>query len=648
MSEIKIPINRPSSAASPPNCAICLGNCTNKCFSDSCLHEFCFRCLLEWSKIKAECPLCKQPFKSIIHNVKSNEDYDEHVVETPRNEEVRLEDVWFLPVPITPQRHEFHVRTTFTVDSRGEHAIQQMLLSHPLTAGGRITVNAGIPTSRSHGFSARHRRDYSATSFRRSLYAQNLWVDALPDLTGRYRDCSPVFFRNNPGARQRLVPWLNRELNAILFENTQLIMHLVDLIMERLLSYHICSRAFRNLLREYLDSKTDQFVHEFYSFMRSPFDMIGYDRNVMYSSRPQSPAPILEDDTVEVPDFSDEDSDVVLIGETRTPEPVTINLIESNSDSDDEPIMVSGQLVPLPLPAPNCSPPPEVTARAPSPVSVANLPPKLRYKHLCLSEKRYRWTNKTRHSWSSSSNSSQSGSQEQHKNKSYKKYKKRLLLNKLARRRILKLSDSSTEVEVTSESDTDDNKPLIDIVKEIKHKKSKKDRKRKRHESYTLKRDSMTEGNSSQLYPIDLSASTSMEPMGLDLSLPSCSRYPSTSSNSNRFHIGLPKTRSTVELSNNGQYTSVQIETSDTYEPSTSKTKIKIVSNGHNSPQHSRDYGTDDSSSSTEPYKLPSVRSEIKEVKVENPGPSTSKAKPLVLRRDRDKWYTLCGNDSSD
>lgn len=50
----------------------------------------------------------------------------------------------------------------------------------------------------------------------------------------------------------------------------------------------------------------------------------------------------------------------------------------------------------------------------------------------------------------------------------------------------------------------------------------------------------------------------------------------------------------------------------DTYEPSTSKTKIKIVSNGHNSPQHSRDYGTDDSSSSTEPYKLPSVRSEVK------------------------------------
>lgn len=37
----------------PPNCAICLGRCKNKCFTDSCLHQFCFKCLLEWSKVGA-------------------------------------------------------------------------------------------------------------------------------------------------------------------------------------------------------------------------------------------------------------------------------------------------------------------------------------------------------------------------------------------------------------------------------------------------------------------------------------------------------------------------------------------------------------------------------------------------------------------
>ena len=64
----------------PPNCAICLGRCKNKCFTDSCMHQFCFKCLCEWSKVKPECPLCKQTFKSIIHNVKSIDQFEEYHV----------------------------------------------------------------------------------------------------------------------------------------------------------------------------------------------------------------------------------------------------------------------------------------------------------------------------------------------------------------------------------------------------------------------------------------------------------------------------------------------------------------------------------------------------------------------------------------
>lgn len=656
MAESKVLIKRPNSASTPPNCAICLGSCTNKCFSDSCMHQFCFQCLLEWSRIKAECPLCKQPFKSIIHNVKSNEEYDEHVVETPRNEEVRIlgnDDMWFLPLPITPHRHEFHVRTTFTVDSRGEHAIQQMLLTHPLTTGGRITVGTGYPSARGV-YSGRHRRDFSASGFRRSIYEQNLWAYAQPDLTGRYRECSPAFFRNNPAARQRLTPWLNRELNALLYENTQLVMHLVDFIMEQLLTHHICSRTFRNLLREYLDVKTDHFVHEFYSFMRSPFDMIGYDRGVIYTSRPQSPAPFLEDDTVEIHDNSD-DSDVVLVSASNPAEPVTINLIESNSDSD-EPVMVSSSSqVPLPLPPPPIrSLTPELLPRQSSPVTLVNLPPKLRHKHKALQEKeKKRWSKKRRHGSPPRSSSSSSSSDERER-ESYKKYKRRKMLKKLKQRAISHIdsSASTTDVNITSsDSDTDDNKPLIDIIrqKRKKTKKTKKDRKRKisRHEDLFRVREQPKTENPAQIYPMDLT-----------LDAPSCSRHssgPSSYSNS-RYHIELPKTRSTVELSNNGQYTSVQIETSaglpdDDYDTS-SRTKIRIVRNGHNSPQPSRDdHGCEESessNSSTEPYRLPTVKSEIREVKQENPGPSTSKPIPLVFKREHNKWYVFGESDSSD
>lgn len=82
-------------------------------------------------------------------------------------------------------------RTTFTVDPGGELAIQQMLLSHPLTTNYLLP---GASVTR-YGSGRSRRRDTSATSFRRSIYAQNLWVMAPPDITGRYRNTSPRFYR---------------------------------------------------------------------------------------------------------------------------------------------------------------------------------------------------------------------------------------------------------------------------------------------------------------------------------------------------------------------------------------------------------------------------------------------------------------------
>ena len=42
----------------------------NKSMTDSCMHKFCFTCLQEWSKVKAECPLCKGKFSSILYNIR--------------------------------------------------------------------------------------------------------------------------------------------------------------------------------------------------------------------------------------------------------------------------------------------------------------------------------------------------------------------------------------------------------------------------------------------------------------------------------------------------------------------------------------------------------------------------------------------------
>uniref|UniRef100_A0A3P9MNI4 S-methyl-5'-thioadenosine phosphorylase n=1 Tax=Oryzias latipes TaxID=8090 RepID=A0A3P9MNI4_ORYLA len=59
-------------------CPICLDGFHNVSYLDRCLHKFCFRCILEWSKNKAECPLCKQPFNTIYHSIKSEQDFQKY------------------------------------------------------------------------------------------------------------------------------------------------------------------------------------------------------------------------------------------------------------------------------------------------------------------------------------------------------------------------------------------------------------------------------------------------------------------------------------------------------------------------------------------------------------------------------------------
>ena len=64
-----------------PNCAICLGKIEDKSFTDRCFHCFCKLCLIEWAKVKAECPVCRQAFEKIIYNIRAMDDYDEQPIQ---------------------------------------------------------------------------------------------------------------------------------------------------------------------------------------------------------------------------------------------------------------------------------------------------------------------------------------------------------------------------------------------------------------------------------------------------------------------------------------------------------------------------------------------------------------------------------------
>ena len=78
-------------------CAICLSSHVNKS-TPNCGHVFCFRCLIDWCKIKLECPTCKQPFQNFRHTIQIRPTGDQIFtpdppaapVENPRVEQMDL------------------------------------------------------------------------------------------------------------------------------------------------------------------------------------------------------------------------------------------------------------------------------------------------------------------------------------------------------------------------------------------------------------------------------------------------------------------------------------------------------------------------------------------------------------------------------
>ncbi|XP_063226036.1 E3 ubiquitin-protein ligase Topors-like [Bacillus rossius redtenbacheri] len=269
---------RPKTPSSPdPNCAICLGKLQNTSFTDSCLHQFCFTCLLEWSKVKPECPLCKQTFKSIIHNVRSIEDYDQY--------------------HLHPAETNHRMWSALDVELRRRHSMLAVgmwhtpTLLHERTFRGFLPGDDAVIPSMSRVPLFRLREVVTA-EFRRSIYERNMWAEPLSDVTGRFRECTAEFFRQNEASVHRLLPWVNRELDAVLWNGVNKT-HVMELILNMLRRYNIRSSEFRVQLTPYIRGYTTHFLHEFYNFARSPYDMIGFDRSVTYGRAGQTALEIL-------------------------------------------------------------------------------------------------------------------------------------------------------------------------------------------------------------------------------------------------------------------------------------------------------------------------------------------------------------------
>lgn len=329
------PGSQPSGSSSPePNCPICLGRIDAKAFAHGCFHSFCRTCLFEWSKVKPECPVCRQQFSRIIFNVKSMSDYEEHVipirVPNPMADRTQsfhfwalhnlgpssssasaslqrlmtMDDVYRVP-SLTPFIHPIQHIQTSASSSAATGSIRSPSLSYRITISPRQQMWSdgvlGNPAPGHLRLTATHRgthlsvtpstqNDYQpfppvpgTSAFRRYIYDYNLW--AKGDSNRPTRISSARFYRENPALTHRLIAFINRELNAIL-DSCQAVL---PQIITSLTQCDFRSRKFRRIIEPHLVRRTDQFIHEVYSFAISTcHDMLDYDNRVVYVRKEQT------------------------------------------------------------------------------------------------------------------------------------------------------------------------------------------------------------------------------------------------------------------------------------------------------------------------------------------------------------------------
>ncbi|XP_069735877.1 E3 ubiquitin-protein ligase Topors [Phaenicophaeus curvirostris] len=278
----------PTDASPDSKCPICLDRFDNVAYLDRCLHRFCFRCVQEWSKNKAECPLCKQPFFSIFHTIRAEDDFKEYILSPSENRSFA-----------SPDGRRFRYRTTLTGERRAGHSPSRRTLSPPdngvLFEGlssepvrqrdGEIQQMIRRLASRrqasAEGRSLRQIQEEDMISFRRALYRTGVRIRSIQD-GGRYRDISAEFFRRNPACLHRLIPWLKRELTVLFGAHGSLVNIVQHIIMSNVTRYDMESQAFADDLKPFLLNRTEHFLHEFISFARCPFNLEAYDQHANY------------------------------------------------------------------------------------------------------------------------------------------------------------------------------------------------------------------------------------------------------------------------------------------------------------------------------------------------------------------------------
>nr|XP_061810964.1 E3 ubiquitin-protein ligase Topors-like [Nerophis lumbriciformis] len=261
-------------------CPICLDRFDNVAYLNSCLHRFCFGCIQEWSRTKAECPLCKQPFASILHSVRSEDDfqkYEPRVAARAAAVELRIIR-WRRRRGATGSEED--VLPEAGAEERGGGDADRP----PPEFAARLAVRLRMQRE---GSELRRLSERETLTFRRGLYLSGTRARRVPGVgpDSPPRDVTADGFCRDPAQLNRLRTWLWRELKVLLgTRNGGLAGRFHRLLIARLTRHGLEDAAsVERELRPVLLTRTEHFLHELRCFARSPLGMDEYDLRVQYS-----------------------------------------------------------------------------------------------------------------------------------------------------------------------------------------------------------------------------------------------------------------------------------------------------------------------------------------------------------------------------
>ncbi|XP_077598746.1 uncharacterized protein LOC144213896 [Stigmatopora nigra] len=244
-------------------CPICLDRFKNMAYLNSCRHRFCSGCIEEWSHTKAECPLCKQPFSSILQS--------DDVQKENTRQGVKAGPVELQRTRWSRRKAERDARRAAEDCGGNDWA--------PREFAARLA--ARLRTQR-EGSEPRRLSENETLAFRRGLYLSGIRAQLVPGVGAAPPPRDPA-----PPPRDRLQTWLRRELTVLLGPRgggPAGSFH--QLVIGRLVRHGLEEGGdpadAEEELRSVLSTRTHHFLHELRCFARSPLSMDEYDLRVQY------------------------------------------------------------------------------------------------------------------------------------------------------------------------------------------------------------------------------------------------------------------------------------------------------------------------------------------------------------------------------